>query len=59
MGDRPNRRGSRGNHEGPSRAEARANVLDALQAVLTPDEEVAGGTPSDGTTDSLTLTFAA
>jgi hypothetical protein len=34
-------------------------VLDALQAVLTPDEEVAGGTPSDGDTDSLTLTFAA
>jgi hypothetical protein len=34
-------------------------VLGALQVVLTPDEEFAGGTPSDGDTDSVTLIFAA
>jgi predicted RNase H-like HicB family nuclease len=45
--------------EGRTRAEARENVLDALQVVLTPDEEFAGGTPPDSDTDSLTLTVAA
>jgi predicted RNase H-like HicB family nuclease len=45
-------------NEGATRAEARENVVDALQVVLTPDEEFAGGTPSDGDTDSLTLTVA-
>jgi predicted RNase H-like HicB family nuclease len=45
--------------EGSTRAEARSNVLDALQVLLTPDEEFTGGTPSDGDTDSLTLTVAA
>jgi predicted RNase H-like HicB family nuclease len=46
--------------EGRTRAEARENVLDALQVVLTPDEEFAGtARPADADTDSLTLTVAA
>jgi predicted RNase H-like HicB family nuclease len=32
--------------QGRSREEARDNVLDALQTVLTPDDELAGRTPS-------------
>lgn len=31
--------------QGHTREEARENVLDALQTVLTPDEELAGDTP--------------
>jgi predicted RNase H-like HicB family nuclease len=32
--------------QGQTREEARENVLDALRTVLTPDEELAGETPS-------------
>jgi predicted RNase H-like HicB family nuclease len=32
--------------QGRPREEARDNVLDALQTVLTPDDELAGRTPS-------------
>lgn len=42
--------------EGRTRAEARDNVLDALQVVLTPDEEFAGAQATDS--DTLTLTVA-
>lgn len=45
--------------EGRTREEARANVLDALQVVLTPDEELMGQQPSETDSDSLTLTYAA
>jgi predicted RNase H-like HicB family nuclease len=45
--------------EGRTRAEARENVLDALQVVLTPDEEFTGGQASQADSDSLTLTYAA
>ncbi len=31
--------------QGRTRAEARANVLDALRTVLTPDDELAGQVP--------------
>jgi predicted RNase H-like HicB family nuclease len=31
--------------QGRTREEARINALDALATVLTPDEELAGGTP--------------
>jgi predicted RNase H-like HicB family nuclease len=31
--------------EGKTREEARANVIDALDVLLTPDEELAGGHP--------------
>ena len=41
--------------EGPSREEARANVLDALETLLTPDEELAGGQAGEDS-ESLTLT---
>lgn len=41
--------------QGESRAAARANVLDALELLLTPDEELADGRrPEDS--ESLTLT---
>ena len=43
--------------EGKDRAEARANVLDALEVVLTPDAELAGGS-ANGDSESLTLTVA-
>jgi predicted RNase H-like HicB family nuclease len=43
--------------EGPSREEARANVLDALETLLTPDEELTGERASDDS-ESLTLTVA-
>ncbi len=33
--------------EGRGRGEARANVIDALQTVLTPDERLAGQVPGD------------
>ncbi len=34
--------------EGRGRAEARANVIDALRTVLTLDEQLAGGTQQGG-----------
>ena len=43
--------------EGPSREEARANVLDALETLLTPDEQLTGGQAGDDS-ESLTLTVA-
>jgi predicted RNase H-like HicB family nuclease len=45
--------------EGRTRQEARENVLDALQVVLTPDEEFTGGQRDHADSDSLTLTYAA
>lgn len=45
--------------EGRTRQEARENVLDALQVVLTPDEEFTGGQRDQADSDSLTLTYAA
>jgi predicted RNase H-like HicB family nuclease len=45
--------------EGRTRQEARVNVLDALQVVLTPDEEFTGGRRDEADSDSLTLTYAA
>lgn len=45
--------------EGRTRAEARENVLDALQVVLTPDEEFEGGRPGRDDSDVLTLNVAA
>ncbi len=41
--------------EGHSRGEARANVLDALETLLTPDEELTGEKTGDDS-ESLTLT---
>jgi predicted RNase H-like HicB family nuclease len=43
--------------EGKTREEARANVIDALAVVLTPDEELAGQ-PTDKNSESLRLTVA-
>lgn len=43
--------------EGKSREEARANVIDALDVVLTPDEELAGQSAGEDS-ESLTLTVA-
>jgi len=43
--------------EGSSREEARSNVLDALEVLLTPDEELAGEDSGDDR-ESLTLTVA-
>ena len=43
--------------QGSSREEARSNVLDALEVLLTPDEELAGE-DSGGDSESLTLTVA-
>jgi predicted RNase H-like HicB family nuclease len=43
--------------EGGSREEARENVLDALETLLTPDEELTGQQASDDS-ESLTLTVA-
>lgn len=43
--------------EGPTREEARANVLDALDVLLTPDEQLGGADVSDDS-ESLTLTVA-
>ena len=44
--------------EGQSREEARANVIDALDILLTPDETLAGES-SDEDTESLTLSVGA
>ena len=41
--------------EGRGRAEARANVIDALQTVLTPDDQLAGETPADSEPLKLTV----
>jgi len=43
--------------QGRTRAEARANVIDALQTVLTPDDHLAGS-PSSADDERLTLTVA-
>ncbi len=43
--------------EGKTREEARSNVLDALDVLLTPDEELAG-IPASDDSESLTLTVA-
>ena len=43
--------------EGPTREEARSNVLDALETLLSPDEELTGDTAADDS-ESLTLTVA-
>ena len=43
--------------QGRTRDEARANVIDALAVVLTPDDELAGEPPDDES-ESLTLTVA-
>jgi predicted RNase H-like HicB family nuclease len=42
--------------EGRGRVEARANVIDALRTVLTPDEQLAGEAPGDS--ESLKLTVS-
>lgn len=43
--------------EGATREEARANVLDALEVLLTPDEQLAGEA-ADNDSESLTLTLS-
>jgi predicted RNase H-like HicB family nuclease len=43
--------------QGRTRAEARSNVIDALDVVLTPDELLKGGVPADSD-EVLTLTVA-
>jgi predicted RNase H-like HicB family nuclease len=43
--------------EGKTRDEARSNVIDALDVLLTPDEELAGGAPVEGS-EALTLKVA-
>ena len=43
--------------QGRTRAEARANVIDALQTVLTPDDQLTGGA-SAAADERLTLTVA-
>ena len=43
--------------QGRIRAEARANVIDALQTVLTPDDQLTGSTSSDDD-ELLTLTVS-
>lgn len=43
--------------QGKTREEARANVIDALDVLLTPDEELAGES-RDEDSESLTLTVA-
>ncbi len=43
--------------EGSTRAEAKSNVLDALDVVLTPDDALAGGSNGEDS-ESLTLTVA-
>ncbi|MCA1680589.1 MAG: type II toxin-antitoxin system HicB family antitoxin [Actinobacteria bacterium] len=42
--------------QGRTRAEARQNVIDALQTVLTPDDQLAGG-PASGDDELLKLTI--
>lgn len=41
--------------EGRGRVEARANVIDALRTVLTPDEQLAGETSEDSEPLKLTV----
>ncbi len=41
--------------EGRGRAQARANVIDALRTVLTPDEQLAGEAPADSEPLKLTV----
>ena len=41
--------------EGATQEEARSNVLDALETLLTPDKDLAGE-PPDEDSESLTLT---
>jgi predicted RNase H-like HicB family nuclease len=43
--------------QGRTRAEARANVIDALQTVLTPDHQLTGSA-SSGDDELLTLTVS-
>jgi predicted RNase H-like HicB family nuclease len=43
--------------QGATREEARANVLDALELLLTPDENLTGEAQRDDS-ESLTLTIA-
>jgi predicted RNase H-like HicB family nuclease len=43
--------------QGASREEARANVIDALDVLLTPDEQLAGES-NGGDSESVTLTVA-
>lgn len=43
--------------EGKTRAEARANVLDALEVLLTPDDQLTDATTGDDS-ELLTLTVA-
>jgi predicted RNase H-like HicB family nuclease len=43
--------------QGKTREEAKANVLDALDVLLTPDEQLAGESSGDDS-ESLTLTVA-
>ncbi len=43
--------------QGRTREEARENVIDALRTVLTPDEQLADGAPSEDD-EPLTLTVA-
>ena len=43
--------------QGRTREEARRNVIDALQTVLTPDDEL-GGDRTSGDDERLTLTIA-
>jgi predicted RNase H-like HicB family nuclease len=44
--------------QGKTREEARANVIDALDLVLTPDEELTGES-QNADSESLTLTVSA
>ncbi len=43
--------------QGRTRDEARSNVIDALRILLTPDEDLAGGSHGENS-ESLTLTVA-
>jgi predicted RNase H-like HicB family nuclease len=44
--------------QGRTREEARANVIDALRVVLTPDEQLAGEPVDDADAEPLELTIA-
>lgn len=43
--------------QGKTREEARSNVIDALDVLLTPDEELEGQPPAEGS-EALTLKVA-
>jgi predicted RNase H-like HicB family nuclease len=45
--------------QGRTREQARENVLDALRTVLTPDEELAGHTPSQADLEHMRFVAAA